>query len=579
MSSSAYTPNLGIEQPATGAYANTWGTVANRSYAVLDSAIGGSAQLTLTGAPGTPQQLATTPGGPGAQQGLFPLIIWTGAQTGPGAVTIVPATQQRLFIMRNETAATIAFAQSAGGAQFTLQPGYDANIYCDAADPNANVAAAILNPQYNNVLVTGTLQVNGGLTGNLNLGAMTAASLGLGAPTSVPDALTINGLGSASQAQIRLVEVNYGVLLRNDGSAFSVMATAAGSPYGIWARIPLSIDLASGMVGVGGSAPNASYGLTAPSAHITGSLFVDAGVYCVNVDATNSIVVDGASTNNGTQLDILFGPGSTEGIGSGRTAGSPNQGGLTFFTANAPRIYITNGGLVGIGVAPDQLLTVGGYVHTTAGIVFPDGSVQTTAVTGGGTGSFTQLTVTGNAAIGGALGVTGLVTVSNNINLTSGHTFQINGVPLVSGITGVTTYVGGLAEWTEPGIGLAAGVGISLTASHSIPGVYGTVTINNTNPSDARLKRNVRPLEGGLSIIERLRIIEAEYNGLGGTRDGERTVGVIAQELARVLPDSVIVSGEADFLHVDTREIFFQLVLAVQQLSGLAKGILQAAAL
>ena len=575
MSSSAYTPNLGIEQPATGAYANTWGTVANRSYAVLDSAIGGSAQLTLTGAPGTPQQLATTPGGPGAQQGLFPLIIWTGAQTGPGAVTIVPATQQRLFIMRNETAATIAFAQSAGGAQFTLQPGYDAHIYCDAADPNANVAAAILNPQYGNVLVTGTLQVNGGLTGNLNLGAMTAASLGLGAPTSVPDALTINGMGSQSSCHIRLVEAanaDYGVLLRNDGNAFYIMATVAGSPYAAWNTIPLTISLANGEV-------TAGYGLTSPTIQSTGPLYAATTVFTNSLNAVGSISVDTGGTNAGG-IDIFFG-GATEGIGSARSGGQPqNQGGLTLFAGGAARLVVTNTGLVGIGMMPDgHALCVAGYIHTTVGIVFPDGSVQTTAVSGGGTGSFTQLTVTGNAAIGGALGVTGLVTVSNNINLTSGHTFQINGVPLVSGITGVTTYVGGLAEWTEPGIGLAAGVGISLTASHSIPGVYGTVTINNTNPSDARLKRNVRPLEGGLSIIERLRIIEAEYNGLGGTRDGERTVGVIAQELARVLPDSVIVSGEADFLHVDTREIFFQLVLAVQQLSGLAKGILQAAAL
>lgn len=570
MSSSTFTPNLGIEQPATGAYANTWGTVANRSYAVLDAAIGASAQIVLAGAPGTPQQLTTTPG-TNPSQGLYPLLIWTGPQTTAGAVNIAPNTQQRLFIMRNTTAAAIAFGQGSG-AQFTLQPGYDAQIYCDGAGASASVAAAILNPQYNNVLVSGTLQVNGGLTGNLNFGALAAQSLGLGAPTSVPDALTVSGLGSAGQSQIRLVDAanNYGVLLRNTGGGFTMLVTAAGSPYGAGALAPFAVDLASGAVSVGGAAPSASYGLTAPSVHCT-SLTADAALFCNNADVIASIVVDGGATNNGTQLDILFGPGSTEGIGSGRTAGSVNQGGLTFFTANAARVYITNGGTVGIGMWPDQALAVAGYIHTTAGVVFPDGSIQTTAVSG----TLTQLTVTGNATIGGTLGVQGLVTVNNNINLTSGHTFQINGVPFVPGISGVAVYVGGPQQWSEPGIGFAGGVGIQLTASHNAPGLYGTITIANTNPSDLRLKRNVRPLQGGLPIIDQLRVIEAEYNGLGGTRDGERTVGVIAQELAKILPGCVVpVRGrlqigdveETELLHINTHELLFQLVLAVQQL-------------
>ena len=571
MSSSTYTPNLGIEQPATGAYANTWGTVANRSYAVLDSAIGGSAQLTLTGAPGTPQQLVTTPGSDGSQHGLLPLIVWTGAQTTAGAVTIVPSTQQRLFIMKNQTAATIAFAQSSGGAQFTLQPGYDAHIYCDAASPNANVAAAILNPQYGNVLVTGTLQVNGGLTGNLNFGALAAGTLGLGAPTSVPDPLTINGMGSGGFGQIRMVYGNYGAILRNDGSQFYFMATASGAPYGTWAKTALEVDLASGVVALAGSAPNSAYGLSAPSAHL-GSLTVDAAVLCGNMAASGTIVVDAANANNGNGIDILFGPGSTEGIGSGRTAGSLNQGGLTFFTANAPRLFITNGGLVGINAAPDQALTVAGYIHTMAGIVFPDGSVQTTAVSG----TLTQLTVTGNATIGGTLNVGGLVTVNNNVNLTSGHTYQINGVPLVQGISGVTVYVGGVPQFTNPGIAFGAGLGISLSASNTSPGNFGTITITNTSPSDARLKRNVHPLKGGLSVVNQLRLIEAEYNGLAGTREGERAVGVMAEELRQVLPGSVTTvrrrlraedAEEADLLYVETRELLFHALLAVQQLT------------
>lgn len=568
MGSSTFTPNLGIEQPATGMYANTWGNVANRSYAVIDAALGGNAQIVMSGSPGQPYQL-TTGQGADPSQALYPVIAWTGPQTGAGAVNIAPNTQQRVYVMKNQTSGgfPITFQQGTG-LQYTLQPGYDAQIFCDGAGPNANVAAALDNPQFANVLVTGTLTIQGSLTGNLNLGNLSAVTLGLGAPSSVPDALTINGMGPAGEAQIRLVEVNagnYGAILRNDGSTFFIMATASNDPYGVWAVVPFYADLRTGVVAAGGWPPNASYGFSAPSIHCS-SLTADAAIFCNNIDVLATMVVDGNNTNNGYGIDILFGPGSTEGIGSGRTSGSLNQGGLTLFTANAGRVFVTNNGLVGINMLPDQALTVAGYVRATAGFVFPDGSVQVTATSG----TLTQLTVTGSVNLNTASGGT---TVNGNLNVIGSYLH--NGVPFSSGITGIATYVGGINMWTEPGISFANGPGIQITASHTVPGQYGTITITNTTVSDERLKRNVHPLQGGLSIVNQLHPIEGEYNGLGGTREGERVVGVMAQELERLLPGCVMrVRGkvrisdkeETDLLYVSTHELLFQMLLAIQQL-------------
>jgi hypothetical protein len=67
---------------------------------------------------------------------------------------------------------------------------------------------------------------------------------------------------------------------------------------------------------------------------------------------------------------------------------------LIIRTNNVERLRVGSGGRVGIGQAPGTaLLTVSGEVHSTSGgIRFPDGSLQTTAAQGGGTGASGGLT-------------------------------------------------------------------------------------------------------------------------------------------------------------------------------------------
>jgi len=95
--------------------------------------------------------------------------------------------------------------------------------------------------------------------------------------------------------------------------------------------------------------------------------------------------------------------------------------------------------------------------------------------------------------------------------------------------------------------------------------------------SDARTKRNVKDLVGGLEIIKRLRPIEAEFNGLGGTQEGQRLLGFIAQEIREVLPGTVGSrrgklhpddEEETDILDFNLHEVLIHLVLAVKQLAA-----------
>jgi hypothetical protein len=59
------------------------------------------------------------------------------------------------------------------------------------------------------------------------------------------------------------------------------------------------------------------------------------------------------------------------------------------------------------------------------------------------------------------------------------------------------------------------------------------------NPSDQRLKNNIRDYEKGLAELMQVRVREWEYNGKGGTTEGMKGLGVIADEVMTVLPNTV----------------------------------------
>ena len=103
-----------------------------------------------------------------------------------------------------------------------------------------------------------------------------------------------------------------------------------------------------------------------------------------------------------------------------------------------------------------------------------------------------------------------------------------------------------------------------------------------TISSDIRTKRNVRPLEGGMPVIDALEPIVAEYNGLASTPEGCRVVSFDPDKLAPVLPEAVKTvrrklhpedEEETDIKGVNNHEVIFHLILAVQQLSRQVKSL------
>ena len=95
----------------------------------------------------------------------------------------------------------------------------------------------------------------------------------------------------------------------------------------------------------------------------------------------------------------------------------------------------------------------------------------------------------------------------------------------------------------------------------------GAATFNNnvTAFSDARLKDNIETLEDGLAKVEQLR-------GVTYTRDGKENIGVIAQEVEKILPEIVLTADdEMGTKSVDYSRITAVLIEAVKELSARIK--------
>ncbi len=204
---------------------------------------------------------------------------------------------------------------------------------------------------------------------------------------------------------------------------------------------------------------NSFFGYYAGNANTTGSFNSffgnDAGRYSTTGEG-NTFVGSSAGTSNTTENNNTF-----VGYLANGAAGINNAaaiGANASVTASNSLVLGSGSVKVGIGVtAPTEKLQVAGIIHsTTGGIKFPDGSIQTTASTGGG--GVTSVTATGPLASSGG--------TTPNISLTGV-------IPIVYGGTGSSTqnFVDLTTAQTIAGLKT-----FSNTIAGNISGNAGTVT-------------------------------------------------------------------------------------------------------
>lgn len=98
-------------------------------------------------------------------------------------------------------------------------------------------------------------------------------------------------------------------------------------------------------------------------------------------------------------------------------------------------------------------------------------------------------------------------------------------------------------------------------------------------PSDARLKKDIRPFVDGLAKLLQINPVQFKYNGLAQTPDNHEQVGILGQEMAQVLPYTVSTAtaqfrpGDAptDMLTFDPNALIYVLINAVKELANKVK--------
>jgi hypothetical protein len=94
--------------------------------------------------------------------------------------------------------------------------------------------------------------------------------------------------------------------------------------------------------------------------------------------------------------------------------------------------------------------------------------------------------------------------------------------------------------------------------------VTGTITAtgNITAFSDERLKHNVQTIEDALALVNRMRGVFFE------DKDGNRYVGMIAQELQKIVPEAVVEHEDSGYLTIAYQNLVGVLVNSIKTLSA-----------
>jgi len=131
---STFTLNNGIEKPATGDQAGTWGTTTNRNFDIIDRAINGVKSVTLDS---TSFDLITSQNGT-LSDGQFKVLVLAGTPGGASTITITPNTSDKLYFVQNNSGHTATFTQGSGG-NVAVEDGATKILYADGAGATAAV--------------------------------------------------------------------------------------------------------------------------------------------------------------------------------------------------------------------------------------------------------------------------------------------------------------------------------------------------------------------------------------------------------------------------------------------------------
>jgi hypothetical protein len=260
-------------------------------------------------------------------------------------------------------------------------------------------------------------------------------------------------------------------------------------------------------------------------------------------------------TQNGTGLGLL-----STAVGYSVEGYSATGCGVSGKSTNASGVYGNSSASSGNGVGVFGTTIYGSATRgsTGRGVIGNSGNIGVYGVTNTGQGiagfgtldSNLAVGVSGTAAGASGIGVWGICS-DDCASSPTGYAGYFEGNVTIAGSSSTGGLFVNVGTGYKPGGGMWAGT------------------------SDARVKKDVKPFTRGMEDLERVQPVTFRYNGLGGTiDDGIDRVGVIAQDLEKVLPSMVSTrrlklhpqdATTIDIEHVDPSDFTYLLINAVAE--------------
>lgn len=186
----------------------------------------------------------------------------------------------------------------------------------------------------------------------------------------------------------------------------------------------------------------------------------------------------------------------------------------------------------------------------------------------------------------------------DQLSISDGNTVSIPTLNIANGTQATNSLYCNGTDWVEnevltihlPGVSQYAGasgrVGINTLTPDQTLSVNGNASKTGGGAwltfSDRRVKKNIVSYTKGIDELMQINPVEFQYNELSGYDDtNKKHVGVIAQEIEQVLPNTVTLfddsenSGISDKRQFDSSEVIWLLVNAVKDLERKNKELLR----
>ena len=556
---STYVNDLRLNEMATGDASGTWGTITNTNLELIAEAFSFGTEAITTNADTHTTTIADGATDPG--RSIF--LKYTGTLDSACTITIGPNTVSKFWVIENATSGSQNIIIKQGsGATVTIPNGEVKAIYSDGAGSGGAMVDA-----FANLKVSDAAQTN--IT---SLGTLTTLTV---------DDITINGSTISDGADLTvdvegdiILDANGGnVTFKDDGTAIGDFVNSS-SDFVIESKVQDKDILFKG--DDGGS------GITALTLDMS-----EAGAATFNSGATFGGAVSGTSADfdGGVTIDNITIDGTEIDLSSGSlTIDSADDivldadGGTIVFKDGGTEIAflsLDNSGFFDIysSVSDNDIRIRGNDGGSTVDAVIFDMSEE-------GNATFNNNIIFGDngKALFGAGTDLALFSDGSDGNIQSSGDLRIDTAGSDIRLLVSSTQYGSLSESSSDFLitasvqdkdiifrGNDGGSGINaLTLDMS---EAGAATFNNnvTAFSDERLKNNIETLEDGLAKVEQLR-------GVTYTRDGRENIGVIAQEVEKILPEIVLTADdEMGTKSVDYSRLTAVLIEAVKDLSARVK--------